>query len=142
MSPVEIARALYRKGGVEINTPLPPERGRGKGEMLLRSVIQPDGDVILFLSELALDEPHLIDAHMRRIDSVIISLSRFRRALGITEMVLMAGASVLVLMAGWSYREGRMDLALLTALLSALLLLFRPLIRMILRFYTGRGERA
>lgn len=87
--------ALYVDGGIEIVTPPP---GAPKGRAALRTVIQPDGDVIFYVADpFSQTIEDLRRDHHGRVDRVIRSIGRLRTlAKGGQRLVSAAGAGFVV----------------------------------------------
>jgi len=72
---------LYFEGGIEVCTPddASAEKDRENNRSLLaRTVLQPDGDVLMYVSQEILARPGMWQAHMEKIRGKIDSISRFR----------------------------------------------------------------
>ena len=68
--------ALYVDGGVDIVTPMP---GDGEGRLALRTVVQPDGDILFYLSEPVPEiGDDLFRTHGARVERVVRSVRRLR----------------------------------------------------------------
>ncbi len=101
--------AFYRDGGLEIITPAPgaasgadenaPDSPLADSDRRLaaRSLIQPDGDVILFVSEEALENPELLKRHFEQALPRINAIARLRwlaRMMGLAAWLAVAGGLI------------------------------------------------
>ncbi len=59
---------LFVQGGIEIVTP-----------SVARTIIQPDGDVIMFINKEALENPHDLQKHLKKITRLFSSLNLFKK---------------------------------------------------------------
>ena len=92
---------LYLEGGIEILT---PDSGKGPG-VLAKTVIQPDADVIMYVSDEIFSRPDVWDAHREKLRKKIgvihffgLFLGRLQKALRIVGVILLSiggGASVI-----------------------------------------------
>lgn len=131
MNPVNDFRTLVRlfaEGGIEIST---PERGIGDGNstnsnnLLVLTLIQPDADVITYVSGKALSQPETLRRHLRKIEKQIRSIRRFRNILA--KIWLLSP----LLLASGVYRFGirRIQWVAITLAISATPLILKPFLR-------------
>ncbi len=71
-----LLRDLFLKGGMEIDTPFDPD---SKNRLLAaRTIIQPDADIIMYVSKEALNRPDLVCNHFNALEKKIAKIRRLR----------------------------------------------------------------
>jgi hypothetical protein len=139
---------LYGTGGIEILTydggaGQPPG---GSAVILARTVIQPDADVISFISSAVLDRPEVWQAHIRRVNGQTASLRRFRGVLrwsGLVSLVPLAWGSynLAVSVGGYGLWGGGLAFTALGFSVGPLMLVLKPLVVFSLRGLIQRALR-
>jgi hypothetical protein len=115
---------LYLKGGIEVCTfseSNVTRHGKDDSSLLIRTIIQPDGDVMTFLSERALREASFWEAHLDQIGDKIRKLRLLRI---VPEMLVSLISSFLLLFTGIWHQWDRAIIT--TALLCGAVVLVTP----------------
>jgi hypothetical protein len=116
---LNVLKQLFAEGGLEIRTPqqvgIAPG-GEDNQPLLARTIIQPDGDVITFVSDAALYEEELWKAHVERITENIrqIRLIRMSPAFSVTFISIVS--------LGWSAVSRQWDPIIVGAAFALILL--------------------
>jgi hypothetical protein len=93
--------ALYVDGGVDIVTPMPED---GEGRLALRTVVQPDGDALFYLSEpVSWIGDDLLQGHGARVEEVVRSVGRLRILARGGQTLVHIGGAGFVLQSGLDY---------------------------------------
>ncbi|MDM8523909.1 hypothetical protein QUF80_11120 [Desulfococcaceae bacterium HSG8] len=133
---LEILRMLYSEGGIEICT-ASGMRDDQEENILLRTLIQPDADVITYVSEAAFEHADIRDEHQKKITDIIRSIRTLRISLkGTQNLVRGTGLSVLSWGGYDSFISGGMVTAFIVGLLISLSSLFlKPIAEFLFQFY-------
>lgn len=119
---------LYSEGGIEICT---PENASGKGApengqpLLARTVVQPDADVIAYVSQEILVQPEIWQDHLNRTRDRLDWIRQLRRFL---RWVKVCSPAFLV-WGGWSVLNGQITRSILCLFLTLFFALLKPVVR-------------
>jgi len=119
---------LFSEGGIEVCTPeADPSGNQSKDQVqyLVRTLIQPDADVITFVSKEAIAKPELICQHLDNIRDKLHSLAKFRKTLARIWVL----CPLLVFTGFYQFRFERIGWLAATTVLSFVPLVSRPLLR-------------
>lgn len=73
-----LLKELLKTGGMEIVTPDPFSPAGSDPQIAIRTVIQPDGDIIMTITPTVFSHPDLWENHMKRVNDLAGSISRIR----------------------------------------------------------------
>ena len=118
---------LYLDGCIEVCTPddSSAEKDRENNRSLLaRTVLQPDGDVLMYVSQEILARPGIWQAHMEKIRGKIDSISRFRMFLKWIRLL----SPVFLVWGGYNLWNASIKGFLLLVLPSLFVLIIKPIV--------------
>jgi len=133
---------LYVEGGIEIRTLSSDEEQSDLPEearpVLIRTLIQPDADVLMSVDKEAISQPGIWDAHQEKLAQNIKAIRNLRRLFnGLWQAIRVMGISFL-LFSGYEAYEGQITLAALGLGLSIGSFLLKPLSGFLIQQYLKR----
>lgn len=137
MNSIRVIIRLFSEGSIEIST---PEKGYGEVnseapcDLLVHTLIQPDADVITYVSRRALAHPEILSQHFKKIEQHIRSIRVFRQLLARTWILFP------LLLASGIYKFGiqRIQWVGVSLVFSAIPLIIKPFFRYYLKFRIGK----
>lgn len=102
-------RRLQLEGGIEVLTPDPVLSGASTEEPappLIRTMVQPDADIITYVGPSALHRPEICDQHLRALQGRLETLRRFRRDVRYAVIGARVAGGGLLAASGWESWAG------------------------------------
>lgn len=135
-------KKLYAEGGIEICTPSPDEANSCLPEnlrpVLIRTLIQPDADVLMSVAGDALGQPDIWDAHQEKLARNLEAILSLRRLIRRFWLAIRVMGVLFLILSGYGAYEGQLTLAAFGLGMSMVFFLLRLLPGFFIRQYLKR----
>ncbi|MDM8515987.1 hypothetical protein QUF76_07295 [Desulfobacterales bacterium HSG16] len=118
---------------MEIDTPFDPDSK--KPGLVARTLVQPDADVIMYVSKDALDRPDLLEKHFDILEKKILTIRRFRLFLKSVPLILLVVGIALLMQGSFDIDQGQINKFMWGVFFSGISCVIKPLAKLVFAAY-------